>query len=155
MQGYWKDPELTAKTYRNTSYPSARMLYSGDYFSQDEKGFLYFLGRKDDMIKCKGERISAKEVENNICAMEGVAEVAVIGLPDEILGQAVKAYIVPAPGAELTERRVLKYCSENMESSMVPRYIEFMEELPRTPNGKIDKKQLKIRESEKPTADVK
>jgi acyl-coenzyme A synthetase/AMP-(fatty) acid ligase len=149
MQGYWKDPELTARTYRDRRYPAERMLYSGDYFRRDEQGFLYFLGRKDDMIKSKGERISAKEVENNICGMEGVAEVAVIGLPDEIFGQVVKAYIVPAPNAELTEKQVLKYCSENMETFMVPKYIGFMDSLPKTPNGKIDKKQLKAKEESK------
>jgi len=149
MQGYWKDPELTAKTYRDRRYPSERMLYSGDYFRRDEQGFLYFLGRKDGMIKSKGERISAKEVENNICCMEGVAEVAVLGLPDEILGQAIKAYIVPVPRVELTEQQVLKYCSENMEAFIVPKYIEFMENLPKTPNGKIDKKQLEDKEYSK------
>ena len=146
MQGYWADPELTAKTYRDGQYPGGRLLHSGDYFRRDEQGFLYFLGRKDDMIKSKGERISAKEVENNICSMEGVAEVAVIGLADEIFGQAIKAYIVPAPNAELTEKLVLKYCAANMETFMVPKYIEFMDSLPRTPNGKIDKKQLKKKE---------
>jgi len=143
MQGYWADSQLTAKTYRDGQYPSDRILHSGDYFRRDERGFLYFLGRKDDMIKSKSERISAKEVENNICCMEGVAEVVVIGLPDEILGQAIKAYIVPAPDVELTEKQVLKYCSKNMETFMVPKYIEFLENLPKTPNGKIDKKQLK------------
>ena len=146
MQGYWRDPGLTTKTYRNRHYPSERMLYSGDYFRKDEQGFLYFLGRKDDMIKSKGERISAKEVENNICGMQGVAEVAVIGLPDEILGQAIKAYIVPAPEVELTEKQVMRYCSASMETFMVPKYIEFMDNLPKTPNGKIDKKQLKVKE---------
>jgi len=144
MQGYWKDPELTAKAYRNKRYPSERMLYSGDYFKQDEDGFLYFLGRKDDMIKSKGERISAKEVENNICGMDGVAEVAVIGLPDDILGQAIKAYIVPERRTELTTKQIIKYCSEHMENFMVPKYVEFVGELPKTPNGKIDKKLLKI-----------
>jgi amino acid adenylation domain-containing protein len=145
MQGYWADPEMTARTYRDGQYPSSRILHSGDYFRQDERGFLYFLGRKDDMIKSKGERISAKEVENNISNMEGVAEVAIIGVPDEILGQAIKAYIVPGPGAELAEKQVLKYCAENMETFMVPKYIEFMDSLPKTPNGKIDKKQLKAK----------
>ncbi len=145
MQGYWADPEMTARTYRDGQYPSGRILHSGDYFRQDERGFLYFLGRKDDMIKSKGERISAKEVENNISSMEGVAEVAVIGVPDEIFGQAIKAYIVPVPDVELPEKQVLKYCAANMETFMVPKYIEFMDSLPKTPNGKIDKKQLKAK----------
>ena len=143
MQGYWRDPETTARTYRDGQYPSGRILCSGDYFRKDEQGYLYFLGRKDDMIKSKGERISPKEVENNISAMEGVAEVAVLGLPDEIFGQAIKAYIVPAPDVELAEKQVLRYCAANMETFMVPKYIEFMDSLPKTPNGKIDKKQLK------------
>jgi acyl-coenzyme A synthetase/AMP-(fatty) acid ligase len=78
--------------------------------------------------------------------MEGVAEVAVLGLPDEIFGQAIKAYIVPAPDVELVEKQVLKYCSANMETFMVPKYIEFMDSLPKTPNGKIDKKLLKAKE---------
>jgi acyl-coenzyme A synthetase/AMP-(fatty) acid ligase len=145
MQGYWADPEITARTYKDGQYPGGRILHSGDYFKQDERGFLYFLGRKDDMIKSKGERISAKEVENNISSMEGVAEVAIIGVPDEIFGQAIKAYIVPVPGVELPEKQVLKYCAENMETFMVPKYIEFMDSLPKTPNGKIDKKQLKAK----------
>jgi len=148
MQGYWQDPELTDKTYRPGRYPQDRILYSGDYFRRDEDGFLYFLGRRDDMIKSKGERISPKELEDNICRMDGVAEVAVIGLTDEILGQAVKAFIVPAPGTKLTEKDVLKYCSQNMESFVVPKYIEFMDSFPKTHNGKIDKKQLKAKERE-------
>jgi len=147
MQGYWKDPELTAKTYKERQYPGERMLYSGDYFRKDDSGFLYFLDRKDDMIKSKGERISAKEVENTLCALEGVAEAAVIGVPDEILGQAVMAYIVPVTSYELTEKQVMRYCAENMETFMVPKRVEFIEELPRTLNGKIDKKQLKTMEA--------
>jgi len=146
MQGYWQDPELTDKAYRPGRYPQDRILHSGDYFRQDEDGFLYFLGRRDDMIKSKGERISPKEIEDSICRMGGVAEVAVIGLPDKILGQAIKAFIVPAPGADLIEKDVLKYCSQNMEAFMVPKYIEFMDSFPKTPNGKIDKKKLKARE---------
>jgi len=147
MQGYWRDPETTGRTYRDGQYPSDRILYSGDYFRKDEQGYLYFLGRKDDMIKSKGERISPKEVENTISAMEGVSEVAVLGLPDEIFGQAIKAFVVPAPDVELTEKQVLKYCAANMETFMVPKCIEFMDSLPKTPNGKIDKKQLKSREA--------
>ncbi|UCC98573.1 MAG: AMP-binding protein [Phycisphaerales bacterium] len=153
MQGYWADPDLTAKAYKERRYPGERTLHSGDYFRQDEQGFLYFLGRKDDMIKSRGERISAKEIENIICNMEGVTEAAVIGVPDEIFGQVIKAHIVPAPDVDLTDKEVLKYCSENMESFMVPKYIEFMGSLPKTPNGKIDKKQLKSKELQSSSPD--
>jgi len=72
--------------------------------------------------------------------------VAVLGLPDEIFGQAIKAYIVPGRDVQLGEKDVLKYCSANMESFMVPKHVEFMESLPKTPNGKIDKKLLKAKE---------
>jgi acyl-coenzyme A synthetase/AMP-(fatty) acid ligase len=146
MQGYWKDTEMTTKAYHKGSYPAGRILYSGDYFRKDEDGFLYFLGRKDDMIKSKGERISAKEVENYICCMEGVSEAAVIGVPDEILGQAIKAFIVTVPETTLTEKQVMKYCTEQMETFMVPKYVVFLDSLPKTPNGKINKKQLKAME---------
>jgi len=143
MQGYWKDPDLTSKTYRDGRYPAERLLYSGDYFRKDDSGFLYFLGRKDDMIKSRGERIGAREIENILCAMDGVAESCVIGVPDDILGQAVKAYVVVMPSYDLTEKEVMKYCAANMEIFMVPKYIEFVDKLPVTANGKIDKKQLK------------
>jgi amino acid adenylation domain-containing protein len=148
MQGYWQDPELTAGTYDQGRYSSDRILRSGDFFRTDELGYLYFLGRKDDMIKSKGERISAKEVENTICTMEEVVEAAVIAVPDEILGQAIKAFVVPAPGSQLSDRQLMKFCSENMEAFMVPKYVRIVDDLPRTPNGKIDKKQLKAREIE-------
>lgn len=147
MQGYWKDPELTAKTYKQSQYPAERILCSGDYFRKDDSGFLYFLGRKDDMIKSKGERISAKEVESILCSLEGIAEAAVIGVPDEILGQAVKAFVITLAPYELTEKSVMRYCVENMETFMVPKYVVFMDELPKTQNGKIDKKQLKVLET--------
>jgi len=146
MQGYWKDPDLTARTYRNQQYPAERALYSGDYFRKDDSGFLYFLGRKDDMIKSKGERISTREIENILCALDGVAEAGVIGVPDDIIGQAVKAYIVAAPSYKLTEKGIMRYCAANMETFMVPKYIEFVDKLPVTANGKIDKKQLKSME---------
>ena len=146
-QGYWKDPELTSKIYRNELYPAERILYSGDYFRRDDCGFLYFLGRQDDMIKSRGERISAREIENILCAFDGVAEASVFGVSDDILGQAVKAYIVTVPSHKLTEKDVLKYCVANMETFMVPKYIEFVDKLPVTDNGKIDKRKLKSMEA--------
>jgi acyl-coenzyme A synthetase/AMP-(fatty) acid ligase len=142
MRGYWNAPELTAKYYRPGRFPGEILLYSGDYFRQDSEGFLYFIGRKDEMIKSKGERLSAKEIENVICEMDGVAETAVIGVPDEILGQAVKAFITIDGSSIISQNDVLKYCKENLEPFAIPKYIEFVEELPKTAHGKIDKKAL-------------
>ncbi len=142
MQGYWNDPDLTARTYRSGKYPADRRLHSGDVFRCDEEGYLYFLGRRDDMIKTKGERVSAKEVENCLHAMDRISEVSVIGVPDEIFGQAIKAFVVPAGGSTLTAQDILRYATENMESFMVPKYVVFMDELPKSGNGKIDRKKL-------------
>jgi len=145
MRGYWNAPDLTARAYRPGRIQGETWLYSGDYFRMDEEGFLYFLGRKDDMIKSKGERISPKEVENVLSEIPGVAEAAIIGVPDEILGQAIKAFIVRVPGSRLTDKDVLKACTENMESFMIPKYVEFVEDLPKSAHGKIDKSSLKGR----------
>jgi len=143
MQGYWNAPEETARTFRPGRYPCERLLYTGDLFKKDEEGFLYFVARKDDLIKTKGERVSPKEIENAISEIEGIAEVAVIGVPDDVLGQAIKAFIVPREGIELDEDRIRRYCTENLEPFMLPRYIEFRKRLPKTQSGKIDKKRLK------------
>jgi acyl-CoA synthetase (AMP-forming)/AMP-acid ligase II len=143
MRGYWNADELTRKSFREGMYQRERHLYTGDYFYQDEDGYLYFVGRKDDMIKTKGERVSPKEIENILCFMEGVNEAAVIGIPDEILGQAVKAYIVKSPESKINEKDVLRYCSENIEIFMIPKYVVFVDSFPKSPNGKIDKKILK------------
>jgi acyl-CoA synthetase (AMP-forming)/AMP-acid ligase II len=142
MQGYWNAPELTSQTFRQGRYAGERLLYSGDLFKKDEEGFLYFLGRKDDMIKTKGERVSPKEIENVLCGLEGVAEAAVVGVPDEILGQAIHAYVALKPGIQVTEKRLLKYCAEHLEPFMAPSQIKILQDLPKSPNGKVDKKAL-------------
>ncbi len=147
MQGYWGDPALTARVYRDGGYPAARELHSGDYFRQDERGVLYFAGRMDDMIKTGGQRVSPKEVENAICMLKGVAEAAVVGVPDEILGEAIRVFIV-RDGAKLTSKNVLKYCAENLEPLMVPKYVEFVSGLPRTLHGKLDRKKLRAWEKQ-------
>jgi len=142
MQGYWRDPDTTAGTYRPGTHPAARILHSGDFFQMDEEGFLHFVGRKDDMIKSKGERISPREVEDAVCAMPGVVEAAVVPVPDDILGQAIVAFVVPTDAGELTEREVLRHAQKNLEPFMVPKYVLMLEKLPRTPNGKVDKRHL-------------
>ena len=146
MRGYWNAPELTSRTFRQGQFPGERLLYSGDYFRKDEDGFLYFLGRKDDMIKTKGERVSPKEVENTLSEMKGVIEVAVIGVPDDILGQAIKVFLACCPDAGVTVRNVMKFSADRMESFMIPKYVEFLDELPKTSNGKVDKSALKNRD---------
>lgn len=147
MRGYWNAPELTANSYRPGRIPGETWLYSGDYFRKDEEGFLYFLGRKDDMIKTKGERVSPKEVENVLSEMEGVAEAAVIGVPDEILGQAIQAFVVRGNKRAVSEREVLKHCADRLETFMVPKYVRFVEELPKSAHGKIDKGALRAAEA--------
>jgi acyl-CoA synthetase (AMP-forming)/AMP-acid ligase II len=143
MRGYWGLPEDTDRVLRPGIYPGEKVLYTSDLFKMDEDGFLYFVGRKDDMIKSKGERISPREIEDCLCRMQGIAEAAVIGVPDEILGQAIKAFVSAKDGHELTDRDVLQFCKENLEDFMIPKYLRFMEILPKSPNGKIDKLALR------------
>jgi long-chain acyl-CoA synthetase len=143
MCGYWNAPELTAATFRPGRFPGERLLYSGDYFRRDDEGFLYFVGRKDDLIKTRGERVSPREVENALCEMKGIVEAAVFGVPDEILGQAITACVVWSDGVRPNEREILKFCSDRLQPFMIPRRIVFMEVLPKSPNGKVDKKALK------------
>ena len=146
MQGYWNDPTMTAKIYLPGPYPAWRWLRSGDQFRRDEDGFLYFLGRKDDMIKTRGERISPKEVENVLCEMENVAEAAVVGVPDEVLGHAIKAFVVPRMD-ELDQKAVLRHCANRLSPFMVPKYVEFVAALPKNANGKIDRRILQTAEA--------
>jgi acyl-CoA synthetase (AMP-forming)/AMP-acid ligase II len=143
MRGYWKSPEETDHVLKPGLYPGEKVLYTGDLFKMDEEGYLYFVGRKDDLIKTRGERVSPKEVENTLHEIKGVAEAAVIAIPDEILGNAIKAFIIPTNGSTLTEKDILKYCSENLESFAVPKHIAFIDSFPKTSSGKIDKKALK------------
>ena len=143
MQGYWNDPEETAHRYKSDPEGNGRLLYTGDVFRMDKDGYLYFVSRKDDLLKTKGERVSPKEIEACLHDMEGVIEAAVIGLPDDLLGQAIKAFVVADATYELTEAGLMKYCQQNLEPFMLPKYIEFRDSLPKSPNGKIDKKKLK------------
>jgi acyl-CoA synthetase (AMP-forming)/AMP-acid ligase II len=148
MPGYWGLPEETALVLKPGKYPGERMLYSGDLFKTDEEGYLYFVGRKDDMIKSKGERISPKEIEQCLCAIESVAEAAVIGVPDEILGQAIVAYVRCHDGREISEKQALKYCHSHLEDFAVPKFIRFISSFPKTSSDKIDKLTLKEMETQ-------
>jgi long-chain acyl-CoA synthetase len=142
MRGYWEDPQATAARYRPGPLPGERVCYTGDLFRMDEEGYLYFVGRKDDIIKSRGEKVAPKEVENVLYALSGLVEAAVIGVPDPIMGEAVKAFVV-ANGAELTEAEVLAHCRAHLEDFMVPKYVEFRDKLPKTSSGKIKKTGLR------------
>jgi len=141
MRGYWGNPEATAARYRPGPIPGERVCYTGDLFRMDEEGFMYFVSRKDDIIKSRGEKVAPKEVENVLYGLKGVREAAVIGVPDPILGQAIKAFVV-TDGAGLSEADVLAHCRANLEDFMMPRYVEFCQELPKTSSGKIKKTSL-------------
>jgi amino acid adenylation domain-containing protein len=139
MRGYWEKPEATRERLRPGPMPGEMVLYSGDLFRTDAQGYLYFVARKDDIIKSRGEKVSPREVENVLYSLDGVLEAAVIGVEDAMLGQAVKAFIVLKADRSYTEREVIKYCLSRLESFMAPKHVQFVESLPKTNTGKIKK----------------
>ncbi len=141
MQGYWGLPQENEKVLRSDER-GKKLLYTGDLFTADADGFLRFVARKDDIIKTKGEKVSPMEVEDVLHSHPDVAAAAVFGAPDAILGQAVHAAVVLRRGSSLKERDVQLYCSRHLEDFMVPQEVRFLDELPQTPNGKINKQEL-------------
>jgi amino acid adenylation domain-containing protein len=138
MRGYWNAPQLTAERYRPGPYPGEVVLYTGDLFRMDDEGFFYFVSRKDDIIKSRGEKVAPREIEDVLYALPGVREAAVIGVPDPILGQAIKAFVV-TDDHRLSEQDVLRHCRAHLEDLMVPHSVEFRDALPKTSSGKIRK----------------
>jgi len=142
MRGYWKDAEATAKALRPGPIAGEKVLYTGDLFRMDDDGFLYWSGRRDDIIKSRGEKVSPREVENVLHTIPAVAMAAVVGVPDPVLGQAIKAVVSARDGQRLTEQEVLRHCAQHLEDFMVPKIVEIRSDLPRTPSGKIDRRLL-------------
>jgi long-chain acyl-CoA synthetase len=142
MRGYWNKPTQSAERLKPGELPGEMVLHTGDIFRTDTEGFLYFVARKDDIIKSRGEKVSPREVENVLYQIEGVLEAAVIGVPDSVLGQAVKAFVVVKPGYEMSAREVIRFCLAHLESFMAPKHVEFVQQLPRTDTGKISKRGL-------------
>lgn len=136
MRGYWNRPDETAKRLR-TGPLGETLLHTGDLFTCDADGFLYFVSRKDDVFKCRGEKVSPKEVENALYELEAVAEAVVVGVPDPADGMAVKAYVVPRAGAALSEAQIRQHCRGRLESHLVPKFVELRDALPKTESGKI------------------
>lgn len=142
MQGYWDLPEATRKVLRRGPFGDEAVLFTGDLFRADEDGYLYFVGRKDNMIKSRGEKVSPKEIEDVLYRHAAVAEAAVVGVADRLLGEAIHAYVVLRPGAAATERELLRHCAERLEDFMVPQVVRLRDTLPKSDNGKILKREL-------------
>lgn len=135
MLGYYQDPEATAEVLSNG------WLSTGDTGRMDEQGYLYFFDRRKDIIKRAGENVSASEVERVLMEHPAVAEAAVIAVPDPIRDEAVKAFVVR--GGPLEEDALLAYCRERLSAFKVPTVVEFLDALPKTSVGKIEKAALR------------
>jgi long-chain acyl-CoA synthetase len=144
MKGYWENPEATARALRPGPHAWEKVLHTGDLFRADADGFLYFVARKDDIIKTRGEKVSPKEVENTLYALPGIREAAVVGVPDPVLGLALKAVVAADPQAKLTAHDVIRHCARHLEDFMVPKMVEFRDALPKTESGKISRRLVAI-----------
>jgi acyl-CoA synthetase (AMP-forming)/AMP-acid ligase II len=136
MQGYWREPELTAQVLRDG------WLHTGDLGHVDDEGYLYIDGRAVEMIKVGAFRVSPQEVEEVLATYPGVEEVAVTGVSDDVLGQSIKAVIVLREGAPADLRGVKAHCRQHLASYKVPKIVEFAAALPRTASGKIQRFKL-------------
>lgn len=142
MAGYWNQPELSAHMLKPGRLPGEHVLCTQDIFRMDGEGYLYFVGRSDDIIKTRGEKVSPAEVENVLHSIPGVREAAVIGIPDPLLGQAIRAFVVIDPKASLDDRLLRNAASARLENFMVPKEFVLCAELPKTATGKVSKKLL-------------
>lgn len=138
MLGYLGDPAATAQKIRNG------VLYTSDKGYLDKDGFLFLVGRADDLVKVSGEKVYPSEVENALETIDGVEEAAVIALPDEKHGARLHAFVQLCPGAELTDISVRASCREMLEHYKIPRTISFVPQMPRTITGKTDKRALSM-----------
>jgi acyl-CoA synthetase (AMP-forming)/AMP-acid ligase II len=136
MKEYYKNPEKTAETIKDS------WLYTGDMARQDEEGFIYIVDRKKDLVICGGENIFPVELEEVLRRHPKIYDAAIIGIPDERLGEAVLAVIAPKPGETLTEEELNQFCEQNLPRYKRPRRIVF-DQVPRNPTGKIEKPKLR------------
>ncbi|WKZ32614.1 MAG: class I adenylate-forming enzyme family protein [Thermodesulfobacteriota bacterium] len=137
MAGYWREPEKTARVLRNGK------LLTGDLARVDDEGFIYIVSRKSDIIKCGSHRIHPAEIEEALAEHAAVHESAVVGVEDEILGEALKALVVLKTGYQCSRTELLQHCKALLPSYKVPQHIDFIPELPKTSSGKIKRALLK------------
>ncbi|MFH0845539.1 MAG: long-chain fatty acid--CoA ligase [Pseudomonadota bacterium] len=139
FKGYWKNPEATSEAIKNGWF------HTGDMGTLDEEGYLYIMDRKKDIIISGGENIASPEVERVIYEIPAVLEAAVIGIPHPKWLEVPKAYVVLKPGASLTVEELIRYCTKKLAKFKVPKEVEFIDGLPRTPSGKVLKRELRTR----------
>ncbi|MGM8215036.1 acyl-CoA synthetase [Bacillaceae bacterium W0354] len=137
MKGYLHDPEKTAEAFRDGWF------HSGDLVVMDEDGYITIVDRKKDMINTGGVNVSSREVEETIYQLDGVSEVAVVGIPDAYWIEAVTAIVVPKTDVDLTEEAIIAHCSEHLSKFKIPKYIAITNELPKNPSGKVLKRHLR------------
>jgi crotonobetaine/carnitine-CoA ligase len=136
MQGYYAMPQATLEAFRNLWF------HTGDVLKRDGDGYFYFIGRRKDMVRRRGENISAAEVEMAIEAHPDVLACTVIGVPSDMTEEEVMACIVLRPGATLEASALIDYCVQRMAYFMVPRYVRLVTSLPKTPTDKVEKFKL-------------
>jgi acyl-CoA synthetase (AMP-forming)/AMP-acid ligase II len=136
--GYWKDPAETSKYFRNGR------LHTGDLARVDQDGFLFIVERERDMIKSGGNRISAKEIEDVIADLREVVEVAVVGAPHDLLGEAITAFVVPTREASMKGRDVQDHCHKRLPAYKVPAEVILLQRMPHNGSGKVSKRELKL-----------
>lgn len=138
MLGYWAQSQETALVLKKDG------LHTGDLARTDEDGYFYIIGRNSEMIKSGAHRISPKEIEQVIEEHDAVLESAVVGVPDEIMGENIKAVVVLKNNINVTARDIIRHCSLNLPAFKVPKVVEFRESLPKTSSGKIMRGKLKV-----------
>ena len=142
MQGYWNKPKQSEQMLCDDIIVNEKVLCTYDRFCQDSDGFLYFKGRTDEIIKTRGEKVSPIEVENVLHSISGIKEAAVLGIPDAIEGQYIKAFVSLSDGVSMKPRQIRQHCIARLENFMVPREILIIDVLPKTLSNKINKKEL-------------
>lgn len=142
--GYWNNAEESGKRFKPGPLPGELICATGDLFRTDDEGYFYFVGRNDDIIKSGAKKIAPKEIEDVLYGIEGILEAAVIGVPDPLLGQVVKAFVAldKQKQVPLSAQDIFKCCQQLLESYKVPREVEIRDSLPKTPSGKIKKTDL-------------
>lgn len=139
MMGYWKEPVETSRVLKNGLY------HTGDIGKMDEDGYVYLLGRSDDMIKVSGFRVSPREIEHALLDIEGVCEAAVIGVDDSVLGQAIAAFVVPEKNGCLAKDRIREALRSSLPAFKRPTQIEFVSSIPKNASGKTAGAELRMR----------